>query len=544
LWLFASPASLAANIVINNLDGPGEGFNDPTPTLPVGGNPGTTLGQQRLNVFQRAAEIWGGAIESAVPIVVDANLDPLECTTLSGTLGAAGAIEVYRDFPGATLSNTWYHVALANAVVGSDLSPTTSDIVATFNSDIDNNNSCLTGTNWYLGYDENPGAGISLLAVLLHEFGHGLGFSGFVDLETGRLLDNRQDVFSHATFDISRNRTWAQLNNYQRRNSATNTGNLVWNGTGANEAAGELLVTGLAAGKARLFAPNPVEPGSSVYHYDSAATPNLLMEPSLNFGQANELDLTDELLLDIGWTRLDSDGDGLSDTDEFETLNTNPFSVDTDGDGLTDGDGVVTVGNYPDGVDADGNGFVDGENQAGTDPNEADTDADGFSDGDELLAGTDPADAAPEITLLNPVSGSTFPIGASIGLSASATDPEDGDLSAAITWSSDIDGPLGTGALISTNLSTNSHAITATVVDTAGASVLATITVTVAGLPGDINDDGVVDVADLLRLQRALLGLESLSTMELQRADLHPAGGNEIADSGDLLALQGLLTSP
>ncbi len=34
------------------------GFNDPTPVAPVGGNPGTTLGEQRLNVYRYVAGIW------------------------------------------------------------------------------------------------------------------------------------------------------------------------------------------------------------------------------------------------------------------------------------------------------------------------------------------------------------------------------------------------------------------------------------------------------------------------------------------------------
>src|SRR5690242_19174650 len=45
----SAPARAAATIVIVNLNAPGEGFNDPTPAAPVGGNTGTTLGQQRLN---------------------------------------------------------------------------------------------------------------------------------------------------------------------------------------------------------------------------------------------------------------------------------------------------------------------------------------------------------------------------------------------------------------------------------------------------------------------------------------------------------------
>lgn len=51
------PVNATINIINN--DGPNEGFNDPTPVLPEGGNPGTTLGQQRLNVFNYAAGIGG-----------------------------------------------------------------------------------------------------------------------------------------------------------------------------------------------------------------------------------------------------------------------------------------------------------------------------------------------------------------------------------------------------------------------------------------------------------------------------------------------------
>ena len=47
--LLAAPSH--AGITIVNMDGAGEGFNDPTPAAPVGGNPGTTIGQQRLNRF-------------------------------------------------------------------------------------------------------------------------------------------------------------------------------------------------------------------------------------------------------------------------------------------------------------------------------------------------------------------------------------------------------------------------------------------------------------------------------------------------------------
>ena len=43
-------------MVVVPMDGPGEGFNDTTAVDPIGGNPGMTLGEQRLNLIQRAVE--------------------------------------------------------------------------------------------------------------------------------------------------------------------------------------------------------------------------------------------------------------------------------------------------------------------------------------------------------------------------------------------------------------------------------------------------------------------------------------------------------
>src|SRR5262245_66578981 len=52
--LGAFDAAHAASVTVISYDGAGEGFNDPTPIAPVGGNPGTTIGAQRFNAFQYA----------------------------------------------------------------------------------------------------------------------------------------------------------------------------------------------------------------------------------------------------------------------------------------------------------------------------------------------------------------------------------------------------------------------------------------------------------------------------------------------------------
>ena len=74
--LAASSAMGQANIVIENFDAPNIGFNDTTAAAPIGGNPGTTVGQQRLNAFQHAATIWGATLPSGPTITIRASWDP------------------------------------------------------------------------------------------------------------------------------------------------------------------------------------------------------------------------------------------------------------------------------------------------------------------------------------------------------------------------------------------------------------------------------------------------------------------------------------
>ena len=222
-------AASAATITIVNLDGSNEGFNDNTPATPVGGNSGTTIGEQRLIVFQTAAAIWGSLLPSDVEIRVNARFNPQSCDATSAVLGSAGPIDVIRDFSGAIETGTWYHVALANRLAGVDLEPGASDISTTFNSSIDNNNNCLSGTNWYYGLDGNEGSDVELLPVVLHELGHGLGFSTQVS-SGGSELGGFPDIYETFLFDNTTGLHWDDMNNSQRAASAVNSGNVVWDG--------------------------------------------------------------------------------------------------------------------------------------------------------------------------------------------------------------------------------------------------------------------------------------------------------------------------
>jgi hypothetical protein len=225
----ASEARAAATIVIQNNDAAGSGFNDPTPAAPVGGNTGTTLGQQRLNAFQFAANLWGATLRSDVPITIRASWAALPCTDNGATLAQAGSIGMARNFANAPLSNTWYSTALANALSGTDLNGPTAEINAQFNSNLGSAN-CLGGTRFYLGLDNRHGEEIDLVAVLMHEFAHGLGFQSFTNSGTGAQSGGFPSAYDHFLFDNSTGKGWAQMTNAERQASAVNTGNLIWTG--------------------------------------------------------------------------------------------------------------------------------------------------------------------------------------------------------------------------------------------------------------------------------------------------------------------------
>jgi len=451
LALAVVPLQAATITIVNTLDPPGFGFNDTTVVAPVGGNPGTTLGQQRLNVFQQAANIWGAQLPSNVEIKVYSFWDStMTCTATTATLGSAGAIEIYSDFPGAEFTGTWYPVALANKLSNTDQNPAENDLQARFNPDL-GTPGCLDTSPWYLGYDGNEGAGVDLFAVILHEMGHGLGFATYVNKSTGVWCcpapDPQQpDIYSRYILDEVTGLVWSDPTetNAQRQASAISLTNLTWNGTnvttnvptylarqprlivtapapavgsypvgtaafgapltdpgfvgqtivaatdtggvsaddgceaitngatvagniamvnrgnctfvikvkncqdagaiavvivnnaagafglggsdptitipsvGIDQTQGNLIRANLpatadlglntmpragtnAAGRVMLYAPNPVQGGSSVSHWDTTAFPNLLMEPAINSDLNHTVDLTLEQMRDIGW---------------------------------------------------------------------------------------------------------------------------------------------------------------------------------------------------------------------------------------------------
>lgn len=231
-----------------DLDPPGTGFTDPRPFAGAPGNPAATLGEARVNLFEAVLGAWGAALASPVPVDVLVSWQPLPCQAGAGAvLGGAAplfvvAVEDEGLFP---FTDTWYHIALGEALAGLDLSGPPNqgggDIVVVLNSRLDDE--CLgAGTGYYYGLDgAPPGNRVDLAPVVVHELAHGLGFSSFVDETTGRELEGLPGIYDRFIFDEDLNRAWPDLTDQERLFSAVNFRDVTWSGPAANAAASGFL---------------------------------------------------------------------------------------------------------------------------------------------------------------------------------------------------------------------------------------------------------------------------------------------------------------
>lgn len=258
----AGPAR-GGEVIVDFFAAPGTGFDDPTPATPVGGNPGLTLGQQRIFVFLQAAAIWTQTLQPQQDIFVAAQFTALG----PNVLGSAGARFIWSNFPGAELPNTWYFDSLADHLTQGDLSPTTYDIQANFSSNFP----------FYLGFDNNDPPGTAdLLVVVLHEIGHGLNFANAVNEVTGAIpappgaTEPFGDIYSQYTEDVTTNKVWNDMTAAERAASAINARKVSWNGINVRKDKHRVL--------------EPGEPTVSVLAPESLAGP--LMLGAASFGPA------------------------------------------------------------------------------------------------------------------------------------------------------------------------------------------------------------------------------------------------------------------
>ncbi len=357
LWLAAVSASMPATATVFEINYPepsGFGFNATEPATPVGGNPGTTLGEQRRIVLELVSEIWGNIVIGPQDVQVRAVFSNLTCSASSAVLGSASAQSIFSDFPGAPLADTWYVSALADALSDSNREAGEPDMRVSFNGNIDNNNACLSGRNWYYGLDNQPpGNDIDLLNTMMHELGHGLGFVSLINVTTGAMPSSRPTIFDRFAFDGAQGLYLSQMTNAQRQSAVRAGANLVFDGAATNARAQEVWTAGFGfGGFTRLYAPSTVQPGSTLSHFDTSASPNALMEPALTASLRGtvDIDLTPSFMQDIGWLVADTDGDGVTDLNDNCVLIRNADQFDGDADLFGNacdadlsGDGIVNV---------------------------------------------------------------------------------------------------------------------------------------------------------------------------------------------------------
>jgi hypothetical protein len=275
--------------------------------------------------FEFAASIWATHLDSDVPIQVRAEFAELDARTL----GAAGpaCVEARAELP---VANTWYPIALAEALLGANLNPLGAsvcpgvDIVATFNSALDLNDDGVI--DWYFGTDGNtPEGTFDFATVVLHELGHGLGFVGTFAVVTDEdeeagcppplgdvpvgfgcwgigadpLLPLIFDRFAEDDAGIPLLDESVYPNPSFVLGTVLQSDAVLFDGPAAS-AANEVVPID-------LYAPNNFEPGSSFSHLDESVSPpgdpNSLMTPQLARAEAifSPGPFTCAIMSDIGW---------------------------------------------------------------------------------------------------------------------------------------------------------------------------------------------------------------------------------------------------
>ncbi|QIA09854.1 T9SS type A sorting domain-containing protein [Draconibacterium halophilum] len=269
--------------------------------------------------FAYAVGIWETIIESEIPIRMEATWS---ANLGQNVLGSCGPETYYKNFKDAPFADRYYPVAIAEKIAKRELNGESRyDMVANFSSKND----------WYFGTDMNcPDTLYDFVSVVLHEIGHGLGFTGFF------FVDEQDGLGSYAFYEFGDATSFDLLVEQGSKDgqqlvdtsffenvstelfSALQSKNLYANSPIAKERN--------RGNNPKLYAPDFFDNGSSVYHLNDATYPNgnenSLMTHAVGLAEAihDPGPLTRGIMDDIGWRNIFIRFDQVKDIEELKPL--------------------------------------------------------------------------------------------------------------------------------------------------------------------------------------------------------------------------------
>ncbi len=256
-----------------------------------------------------AASIWSDALNNSQNIKIracwsdDANL-------ANGTLELAGAANNVTLMGETVIENVFYPIALAEQLIDGQFP----------DMDADDINIILNGkrTDWHFGTDAMPGTNVDLVSVILHELGHGLGFSGSGVVDDGDNTNGTEcnDIPDNGCFRFTTPFVYDVFIDIDNEDPLTNLsanpvdmGNVLQGGSTTGGAGGlEFDETNSNVHRnlrhgIDIHTPDPFVSGSSYSHFSESTLPDELMSPSIAAGQAiHDPGMSILVMEEIGWT--------------------------------------------------------------------------------------------------------------------------------------------------------------------------------------------------------------------------------------------------
>lgn len=283
---------------------------------------GSGWSAEAKNAFEYAVNIWEAYLDSDIPIRIEANWVELG----ERVLGSAGPTQIVQVNAGEP--DTWYTISQGSAISGIDFVRESRGTANEVNHDIVVNISS-NFPDWYFGTDaQTPDGKIDMVTVMLHEVGHGIGFSGSVRVSTGGSTAQWGYGFPASPIIYDRFVVDGNGNEILDRNVySNNSGSLydaVTGGRGGIYSVGINTIIANRGQGARLYAPSEWNGGSSFSHLDQTTfskTENALMRPRIDraFAIHSPGPVMCGILNDTGWPLTNACDDAIN-TSSFLTV--------------------------------------------------------------------------------------------------------------------------------------------------------------------------------------------------------------------------------